>query len=554
MEQVSAVPREEQSDDHGGRSRWWSLAALATALGMIIMDATIVSVSLPVIVDDLNLSLDDAQWVTAAYTVVLAALLLTAGRLGDALGRRRMLLVGVVVFVLGAVLASTARGSGALIGARLVQALGGACVLPGTLSTVNATFRGRDRAAAFGVWGAVIAGAAAIGPLLGGWLTTSYSWEWIFLVNVPVGARVIVGIVIWGPETRDEDSSGIDGVGTLLSALGFGTLVFALIEGQQLGWWKPSGDRTVLGLSWPTDAPISLVPILFAASAVLLVLFVLWQRHRARVDRPALLDLSLFRLPTFRWGNATASTVAVGEFGILFVLPLYLVNVLGLSALRSGVVLAALALGALFSGAGARHLAARIGAPAVVVVGLVLEIVGVVCLAVAVGPDTEPALLGVILVVYGVGLGLASAQLTGTTLLDVPPAESGQGSAAQSTVRQLGSALGTAVVGAILAASLATSIPRALEDVPRLSEADVQRVTEATTQSAGSVIARLRAEGTASPAGEDNPEIVAALDEGFADATSASLRGALVFLVLGLGGSLLLVRAARRSHAGPRGA
>lgn len=538
-----------------GRSRWLSLTVLATALGMIIMDATVVSVSLPTIVEDLDLSLDDAQWVTAAYNVVLAALLLTAGRLGDALGRRRVLAVGVVLFLVGSLMSSQAESSGALIVARLVQALGGAAVLPGTLSTVNATFRGKDRAAAFGVWGAVIAGAAAIGPLLGGWLTTSFSWPWIFLVNVPIGALVLVGLAVWVPETRaPSDLPGRDVLGPVLSALGFGMLVFGLIEGQQLGWWRPSGDGTVLGLTWPQDAPVSVVPVLFALSAVVLALFVLWERHLARRRRSALLDLGLFALPTFRWGNITAATVAVGEFGLLFVLPLYLVDVLDLSALGAGFVLAALALGAFFSGAAARLVAARIGPPRVVVVGLAIEIVGVLAVALVVGPATEPALLAALLVVYGVGLGLASAQLTGTTLLEVPPQESGQGSAAQSTVRQLGSALGTAIVGAVLAASLMSSVPARLADVPGLPPAEADQLADDTSASAGSLIARLRSEGTASPLGPDEPRVVAALDAGFADATAASLRGALVFLVLGFGGSLLVVRAARGRSQTPEDA
>lgn len=552
VDQHTAAERDEDREEppgHAGRSRWLSLTVLATALGMIVMDGTVVSVSLPVIVEDLHLSLDDAQWVTASYAVVLAALLLTAGRLGDRYGRRRVLVVGIVLFLLGSVLSSAAESSGTLIAARLVQGLGGAAVLPGTLSTVNATFRGRDRAAAFGVWGAVISGAAAVGPLLGGWLTTSYSWPWIFLVNVPLGVLVLVGTAVWVPETRAAgDVRGSDVPGFLLSVVGFGTLVFALIEGQQLGWWAPAGDGDVLGLRWPADAPVSLVPVLLGVALLSLVAFVLWERRRAREGRFVLVNLGLFGLPTFRWGNVTAGTVAVGEFGLIFVLPLYLVDVLDLSSLQAGLVIAAMALGAFFSGASARHLAARIGPPAVVVVGLVLEIVGVLAVSVAVGPAASLLVLSALLVVYGVGLGLASAQLTGTTLRDVPSQESGQGSATQSTVRQLGSALGTAVVGAVLAAALTSSVPAALADVPGLPPAQVQRLATETSASAGSLIARLRAEGTASDLGEDTPRVVEALDQGFADATAASLRGATVFLLLGFGGSLLVVRAARRER------
>ena len=177
--------------------RWKALGVLAAGLALIVIDGSIVAVSLPTIISDLSLDLTDAQWVTTSYAVVLSALLLIAGRLGDRLGRRRLLIAGVGEFVLASVLAALSSSGGTLIAARLLQGVGGAAILPSTLSSVNATFRGRERAAAFGVWGAVMAGAAALGPLLGGWLTSSFSWPWIFAVNVPVGIAVIAGALAW---------------------------------------------------------------------------------------------------------------------------------------------------------------------------------------------------------------------------------------------------------------------------------------------------------------------------------------------------------------------
>ena len=184
-DQPAGAAQAPSAPDH----KWAGLFVLATALSMIVLDGTIVGVALPTIIEDLHLDLGDAQWVNASYSVVFAALLLTAGRLGDRLGRRNMLLGGVVVFLAGSLLASQADDAGTLIVARLIQGVGGAFVLPATLSTVNATFRGKDRAVAFGIWGAVISGMAAVGPLLGGWLTTSFTWPWIFLVNLPIGSR-----------------------------------------------------------------------------------------------------------------------------------------------------------------------------------------------------------------------------------------------------------------------------------------------------------------------------------------------------------------------------
>lgn len=525
------------------RPDWLALAVLSVGLGMIVLDGTIVGVALPDIIGDLGLNLTDAQWVNSLYAVVLAALLLSTGHLADRWGRRLLFVVGIVVFVGGSALAAAADAAGTLIGARAVQAVGAALIMPSTLSTVNAVFRGRARAAAFGVWGAVISGAAAVGPLAGGALTQWASWHWVFLVNVPVGALLIVAALIAVPETRGEKGRpGADVDGALLSAIGFGALVFAVIEGPSLGWWTPASDLDLFGWVWPSSAPISAVPVAFAVAAVALTLFVVWERHRERVRRSAILDLHLFTLPTFSWGNLTAAMVAVGEFAIVFVLPLFLVNALGLDVMGAGLVLAAMAVGAFGSGAAARHVAARFGSPGTVVIGLGLELVGVLVLAVVLGAGTPGWLIAIPLVVYGLGLGLASAQLTGTVLRDVPVAVSGQGSATQSTVRQIGSALGTAFAGAALSISLAATLPAALAGASITGSA-ADAIAEATRQSAGTTIAQLRVDGTASELGAQTPAAIEALAAGFADATRWALLVASAFLLLGVVGAVLLRRA-----------
>ncbi len=518
------------------RRAWIGLGVLAAGLSMIVVDGTIVGVALPVIITDLHLDLTDAQWVNSIYSVVFAALLLTAGRLGDRLGRRGMFLFGVVVFMLGSAMAALAGTATALIVARLVQGVGGAFVLPATLSTVNATFRGRDRVVAFAVWGAVISGMAAVGPLLGGWLTTSFTWPWIFVVNLPIGVVILVGALLTVPETRAKITApGLDVDGLLLSAIGFGATIFALIEGQSLGWWRPIAGFSVFGLTWPTGAPVSIVPVAGAVGVTALVLFVMWERHRAHGShRSAILDLSLFTVPTFRWGNATALTVAIGEFGLLFVLPLFLVNALGLSTMGAGLVLAAMALGAFGAGAAARHLAAALGPTKVVVLGLALEAIGVAVVALFLSSTVSPWLLAALLAVYGAGLGLASAQLTGTVLADIPTEKSGQGSATQSTVRQLGAALGAAVIGAVLSVSLGHALAQRLEPVAAVPPPEQTQLVTTTRDSAGGVIAGLRAQGEHGRFGSDGPEVTTALAEGFGDATRIALGTAGGFLVLGL--------------------
>ena len=443
------------AEPSAGPRAWKGLWVLASALAMIVLDGTIVAVALPSIIADLRLDLTDAQWVNSLYSVVFAALLLTAGRLGDRWGRRRLLLIGLTVFVSGNVLAALAVSVTPLLMARAVQGIGGAMVLPSTLSSVNATFRGPDRAAAFGVWGAVMAGAAALGPLVGGVLTQFASWPLIFWVNVPIGIAVIVGTLRLVDETSaDETAGGVDWAGPLLSAAGLGLIVFGLIESSSLGWWTQTEPLRLFGFTWPPTAPISPIPVALAAGAMLLSGFVLVESRRQRTGRATVLDLRLFRLTTFSLGNGTALLVAVGEFALLFVLPLFLVTSLALSVLAAGAVLASMATGAFLSGAAARHLAARFGATRVVVLGLVLELLGAGATALAVAASASAWTLVATLLPYGLGLGLASAQLTSTTLRNVPSAQSGSASATQSTVRQLGAALGTALGGTALATAL----------------------------------------------------------------------------------------------------
>ncbi len=527
---------------------WVGLAVLSVGLGMIVLDGTIVGVALPAIIADLELNLTDAQWVNSLYAVLLAALLLSTGRLADRWGRKLLFLIGLAVFVGGSLTAALSGTAAALIAARAIQAVGAALIMPSTLSTVNAVFRGRYRAAAFGVWGAVISGAAAVGPLAGGVLTQWASWHWIFLVNIPLGAAIALAAVVTIPETRGDGLlPGADVDGALLSAIGFGALIFAIIEGPDLGWWSPQGELSVFGWSWPTDFPISVVPVAFIVAFIALVLFVIWENHRKKVQRSALLDLELFSFSTFSWGNLTAAMVAVGEFTLIFVLPLYLINGLGLSVMHAGLLLAAMAGGAFFSGAIARHIADKFGSAGTVLLGLGIEVTGVLILVFIIQGDTQGWLIAIPLTIYGLGLGLASAQLTGTVLRDIPVANSGQASATQSTVRQIGSAFGTAVGGATMSVVLALTLPTTLNNVG-MAGPGTDQLAEATRQSAGTVITQLRDQGSVSPFGEQTDVIVEALSDGLADATRGALMVAVVFLLLGLLGALFLQRAARQAH------
>ncbi|MEV7329190.1 DHA2 family efflux MFS transporter permease subunit [Micromonospora sp. NPDC093244] len=509
-----------------GRGRWWGLFAISLGVAMIIVDATIVNVAVPQIIRDLDITSTDAQWVQEAYTLVFAALLLVAGRLADRSGRRRMFVAGVVVFVAASVLAALAGSGETLIASRVLQGVGGAMMLPTSLSLLNANFTGRDRGIAFAVWGSTIGGAAALGPLLGGWLTTEYSWRWAFGINVPVGLAVVAVTLALVAESRDDRAErGIDIVGALLSVIGMTGVVFALIEGRTYGWWEREKPFSLFGLDWTLT--LSPVPVAGLLGLAALALFLGHQLRRNRAGRPALLDLSLFGIGSFRNGVLAAAIVSLGEFGLLFALPLWYQNVLGYSAFDTGLALLPLAVGSfLASGIGA-PLTQRLGAARVVQLGVAAELVGVAGLGLVVAPDTSWwAPLG-FLFVYGIGVGMATAQLTGVSLSEVPVRRSGQGSGVQSTARQVGSALGIAVLGTVLFASLGGILGDRLADQPGLDAAQRDQVVTAVKESAGAAIGGLA----------DDPRTAPIAQEAriaFSDATRYAAFAAAGFLLIGL--------------------
>ncbi len=504
--------------------RWFGLVFISLAVALIIVDSTIVNVAVPAIVTDLGISSTEVQWVQEAYTLVFASLLLLFGSLGDRFGRRRMLLIGVSIFAASSVLASLAPTGALLIAARLVQGVGGAMMLPTTLSLLNATFRGRERGIAFAVWGSTIGGMAAVGPLLGGWLTTAFSWRWAFGINVPLGIIIIIGVLWAVNESREDGYGSVDVVAAALSVLVFGPLVFGLIEGRTYGWWTVDATPRVGDFTWPWT--LSPVPIAFAISGVALVLFLLWTRHRTRSGRSSLLDLSLFRIGTFQRGNVAALVIALGEFGLILALPLWLQFVLGFDALQTGLILLALAGGSFAASGAAAGLSGRVAPVVVVRAGIAAEIIGVTAVALVIAPDAAWGWLLPGLFVYGVGVGLATAQLTGVILQDVPVQKSGQGAGTQSTARQVGSALGIAILGTVLFTTTAGALGTMLDD-RGIPAAQRDQVVSAVVDSAGGAIAGLDAD----PA---TTEIAQDARTAFSDGTRWAALTAAGFLVVGL--------------------
>jgi EmrB/QacA subfamily drug resistance transporter len=464
------------------RRDWAALLTIGFGVSLVIMDATIVNVALPVVIDDLSLTATEAQWMNAVYSLVFASLLITVGRIGDLRGRRLLFLIGMVVFMLASVVAGLSVNGPMLITARFVQGIGAAMILPSTLSSLNALFVGRARVVAFAVYGSAIGGMAAIGPLLGGWLATDYSWRWAFWINIPVGLLVVVGIVKALPETRDlKATPSRDLLGVALTMFGMGAIVFGLIEAETYGWLHTDSGS------------LSPIPFVLAGGVLSMVAFVFHERRRSAAGRPVLVDLSLFTIPTFSAGVVAALIVAFGEFGLLFTLPLLLQGTLGYTALQTGWVIVALALGTFLISGALPRISQFVPQRTVVQVGLGLEAAAVAALALTISMDVAAWQLCACLFVYGLGVGMATAQLTSLLLHDVPVDESGQASGLQSSVRQLGSALGVAVLGGFLIGSLGRTTEANLTALG-LPAATVDSVTSAVTDSAGTAIAGLQAQ------------------------------------------------------------
>jgi EmrB/QacA subfamily drug resistance transporter len=429
---------------------------LATALAII--DATIVNVALPSITRGLHLSLSTGEWVVSGYTVTLATLLISAGRIGDRIGQRRMLLCGVGVFCAASLGCALAGDGAVLLIARFAQGAGAAAILPTVIAIINQNFRGPSLSAAFAVYGATIGTSAALGPLIGSALIGAFGWRSAFLVNIPVAAIVVIGIRTTVPRSSPGAKLQADPWGQFLLLSSLALLVFGLVESPHTGWLTPSARLSLGPLHWSSGAPVSIGLVALLLSVALMATFAILERKRERDNRPTLVDLSLFAIPSFASGSLAILIVALGEFGILFLLPLDLQVGHSLSPLRAQLIVLPTALGTFISApitANRKQVPARTW----VQLGLALEVIGLLLLALALSPSGPNWILGGPLLIYGTGVGFAISQLTSATLLAVPFPRVGQAAGVSSTARQVGSAIGVAILTAALSATLSSDLP-----------------------------------------------------------------------------------------------
>ena len=528
---------------------WTALVFIGLGLSMIVMDVTIVNVSLPQIIKDLDISSIDSEWIQSMYSLVFAALLITFGRLGDRIGRRTVFVMGAIVFGGASFLATQVDTGGQLIAVRALQGVGGAMLSPNSLSLLNSLYQGKRRNVAFAIYGAILAGMAGVGPLLGGYLTEYYTWRHSFGVNVPLAIVVILGCLRFVPNTRDEHALGRDLIGMALSAIGIGALVFGLIEGRSDGWWIAIRDVHLFGVTFPTGG-LSPVPIAFAIAVVTLVGLWFFEEERRRRKAALLIDMTLFKIRSFGFGSLVALIVSLGEFGILFALPLFVQNALGYSPLHSGALTASLAAGALVAGATAAPIANRTSPRTVTRIGMSLEVIGIVSLSLVVSAHVPAWQMVVCLVVYGLGIGLAQSQLVNIILGQVPVEESGQASGTEATARRIGTALGSAVIGTILFVGLQSDTEQKVGEVEGVTSEQASEIGKTVEETDGVAIDEIARE----PGGE---QVAEASREAFAEALRRTSFVAGGLVAVGLATTALLPSGrpedtTRRKPSGPR--
>jgi len=495
--------------------KWWTLLLVSIATFMLLLDVTVVNVALPDIQRELHASLSSLQWVVDAYSLMLAAFLLTAGSLGDRLGRRRVFTIGFGIFTFASFLCGISNDPTLLNLARGLQGIGGAGMFATSLALIGQEFQGKDRATAFGVWGAVVGGAVAVGPLVGGVITESLGWEWIFFVNVPIGVTAMVLTERKIVNVFAKDPEPVDVPGLVTFSLALFLLIFGLIRGNPEGWGSPLILACLIG------------------SALLLSAFVAIELR----SKYPMLDLSLFRKGAFNGVSAVAFGLSAGMFAMFLYLTIYMQGVLDYSPLQAGLRFLPLTVLGFIVAPISGALSNRI--PIRVLLGVGLATVGVGLLLMhGVSPDSGwTTLLGGFLVA-GIGIGITNPGIGQAAIAVVPVEKSGMGSGINTTFRQVGIATGVAGLGAVFQSSVNSKISELLPRAP---------------SGLGEIIASggSRAAGAVAPA-RIKPEVVHASNVAFVGAFNEIILIAAILSFVGAALGFALVRSRDFvQHAGP---
>src|SRR5215216_2438504 len=437
-----SAPSGSESSGTQQRNPWLILFVLCGAIFMLLLDTTIVNVAQQKIKEGLNADFSQIQWILDSYILAFAVLMLSFGRLGDIYGRKKMFVTGMAVFIAASGLCGISHwianligisGATALIFSRVLQGIGGALMMPQTLSLITVAFPPQKRGAAMGVWGSVVALGAVLGPLLGGYIVTDYPWEWVFLINIPVGIVAILATLAVVPESRDPLASGkLDWGGLIFSAVAIFALVYALIEGPKFGW-----------------ASLQTIGLLLVSAAVFAI-FVWWER---RIADP-MVKLELFGIRNFWVANVIGLAIPFGLFGIFFPMTVFLQGALGMTPLEAGLTMMPMSLMLMFVAPVSGRLSDRIGARWILTTGITLVTVGILFITSRVSATTDWRTLLPALVITGTGMGMTFAPMTAAAMSQVPPRISGSASGILNTSRNIGQLLGIAVLGSVLQSRL----------------------------------------------------------------------------------------------------
>jgi len=466
---VSAAQQRQGSGAVGPRAnKWWTLVGVCLGTFMLLLDITIVNVALPDIQQALHSSFSDLQWIVDAYALTLAAFLLTAGSLADMYGRRLLYLIGLVIFTGASMLCGFSVSTLMIQLSRGLQGVGGAIMFAVSLALLADAFRGKDRGTAFGIWGAITGLAVAIGPLLGGVLTSGISWRWIFFVNAPIGVFALVITIMRVAESRAQQATRPDWAGFSFFTVALASLVYGLIESNQKGFT----DSLVLGC--------------FAAAAVLLVAFVLVE---LRMTNP-MFDLNLFRLPTFSGGLVAAFGLSASIFSVLLYLVLYLQDILRYSALGTGVRLTVISGGILVTATLSGRLTSKVQIRFLIGPGLLLVGAGLLLMR---GLDASSTWTHLIpgMIVGGLAVGLVNPPLASTAVGVVEPQRAGMASGINSTFRQVGIATGIALLGSLFSNMVRNNVTSMVNAVPGLSGKGSQIATAIQSGQIGHLLGKL---------------------------------------------------------------
>jgi EmrB/QacA subfamily drug resistance transporter len=463
-------------------SVWLPLAILAAAQFVMVLDSSVMNVSISQIVEDLDTTIQGVQLAITFYTLVMAALMLAGAKLGDILGRDRTFAIGLAIYGLGSLTTSLSPNlTVLLIGWSFVEGLGAALVMPAIVSLIAATYEGKQRALAFGVIGGVAGAAIAAGPLIGGWVTTEYTWRYVF-----AGETVIViGILLIHRRMKrapqPEERPQLDVVGVLISSLGLGLAVFGILKSSEWGWIEPTGAMTIGGTEI-TPFGFSVVPFLILAGLGCLALFALWEERRERSGKDTLLDRSLLRIRQLTAGLTTLMMQQLLLLGLFFVLPVYLQVVLGLDAFETGKRLFPMSVAVFVAAMLGPRLAAGFAPKRVAQAGLLIIAVASCVMLSTIDVELPQPGFGISLALFGVGAGLLLSQLGNVIMSSVAPEKTNEAGGLQGTAQNLGASLGTALIGAILIAALTSGFLERIDQNPEVPDEVQDRVHQAAQE------------------------------------------------------------------------